>query len=290
MFKFLLIVLSASAAIATHIFSPFVTVKQEREYILCHPEYPADDMRKFAADPAFQALHFSPLPLVYAAQGTMIRFATPDGQEAGGYMVKSRKRSDKWLFVFQEWWGLNDHIKKEADRLFEELGGQVNVLALDMYDGRSTSDPKEAAQFIQGVKEDRLENIVKGARTLAGKKATIAHIGWCFGGAWSLKAGLLDQQQTVGVVMYYGMPVRDVEKLKTLNSDVLGLFATEKYISKEVIEEFAVRMKEAGKELSYTIYDAVHGFANPSNPKFDSVKAAEANEKATAYLRKRLKI
>lgn len=290
MLKFLLIVLSVTAAIGTKIFFPFAPVSVEREYVLCHPEYPADDMRQFAADPAFQALHFSPLLLVYVSKGSMVRFATPDGQEGGGYIVKARRRSDKWLFVFQEWWGLNDHIKKEADRLYEELSGQVNVLALDMYDGRSTSDPKEAAQIMQGVKEVRLDNIVKGARNLAGKKAMIAHIGWCFGGAWSLKAGLLDLQQTVGVVMYYGMPVRDVEKLKTLNSDVLGLFATEKYISKEVIEEFAVRMKEAGKELSYTIYDAVHGFANPSNPKFDSDKAAEANERATAYLRKRLKL
>jgi carboxymethylenebutenolidase len=290
MFKYLLILLTLLIAFGTRVFFPLADVPKEREYLVCHPEYQADDMRQFAADPAFQALHLSPLPLAYTTKGAMVNFDTPDGQEGKGYLVKSTKRSSKWLFVFQEWWGLNEHIKKEADRLHAELGEEVNVLALDMYDGRSTTDPKEAAKFMQGVKEERLENIVKGARAMAGKKAMIAHIGWCFGGAWSLKAGLINQQQNVGIVMYYGMPVRDVEKLKTLNSNVLGLFATEKYISKEVIESFAASMKEAGKGLSYTIYDAVHGFANPSNPKFDSEKAAAAHEQARTYLRKRLQL
>lgn len=50
--------------------------------------------------------------------------------------------------------------------------------------------------------------------------------------------------------MYYSKPVRDVEKLKTLNSEVLGLFATEHYISKEIIEEFATNMDKAGEKLT----------------------------------------
>jgi len=69
---------------------------------------------------------------------------------------------------------------------------------------------------------------------------------------------LIEGAQNIGVVMYYGMPVRDVEKLKTLNSDVLGLFATEQYISKEIIEDFAAKMKEAGKKLDYKIFEGVH--------------------------------
>jgi len=86
------------------------------------------------------------------------------------------------------------------------------------------------------------------------------------------------------------MPVREVEKLRTLNSDVLGLFATEKYISKEIIEDFAAKMKEAGKGLNYKIFDGVHGFANPSNPKYDKALAEEAYGMALGYLKKKYKI
>ncbi|MFZ4543550.1 MAG: dienelactone hydrolase family protein [Saprospiraceae bacterium] len=135
------------------------------------------------------------------------------------------------------------------------------------------------------TKVDRLENIIKGAVDFSGKKASIANVGWCFGGAWSLRSALLCGKQNVGTVMYYGMPVKDVEKLKELNSDVLGLFATEDYISKKVIEEFAANMKKADKVLNYRIFDAAHAFANPSNPKYDEANAKEAYQLAITYLK-----
>jgi carboxymethylenebutenolidase len=259
----------------------------QREYLYCHPEPLPDDMAQFANDPAFQALHLSPQAFHFQARGEMIKFKTADGQDASGYFMKAKTKSDKWLFVYQEWWGLNDHIKKQSETFYDDLGGQVNVLALDMYDGKSTTDPKEAGSIMQSVQESRLENIVKGATAHAGPKAKIANVGWCFGGGWSLKSAILGGKQTVGSVMYYGMPVKDVEKLKTLNCDVLGLFATEKYISKEIVEEFAANMKTAGKGLEYKIFEGVHGFANPSNPKYDEAMAKEAYGMALGYLKKK---
>jgi carboxymethylenebutenolidase len=256
--------------------------------VMCHTVSPSD-MKDFALDADFQALHAAPLPLNYQALGAQIQFETPDGKTAAAYFCKAKKKSNKWLFVYQEWWGLNDYIKRQSDIFYQDLGENVNVIALDMYDGKVTSDPKEAGKFMSETTETRLENIVKGAIQYAGKKAKIANVGWCFGGGWSLKSALIGGKQSVASVMYYGMPVKDIEQLKTLNCDVLGLFATEKRISKEIIEEFATNMKTANKALDYTIFDAVHGFANPSNPKFDDIKAKEAYEKAIAYLRKRLK-
>lgn len=257
--------------------------------VMCHTS-PDDDMRQFALDPEFQILHPSPQKINYQSIGNMISFPTMDNIDAKGYLVKAKKKSKKWLFVYQEWWGLNEHIKQQADFFYNELNGEVNVLALDMYDGKSTTDPKEAGKIMSETKETRLENIVKGAVSFAGKKAKIANVGWCFGGSWSLKSALIGGKQTIGSVIYYGMPVREVEKLKTLNCDVLGLFATETRISKEVIEDFASKMKEADKKLEYKIFDAVHGFANPSNPKHDVEKSKEANSIAIQYLRDKFKV
>jgi carboxymethylenebutenolidase len=217
--------------------------------------------------------------------GKMISFPTPDGKNAGGYFIPSQEKSDQWLFVYQEWWGLNDHIKAEADKYYSDLEGKVNVLALDMYDGKVTSDPQEAGSIMRGVEETRLENIVKGAQNYAGSASKIANVGWCFGGGWSLKSALLLGDQNVGSIIYYGMPVRDVEKLKSLNSDVLGLFATEEYISKAVIEEFATSMKAAGKDLNYKIFAGPHGFANPSNPQHDPKETQEAYDMSLKYLK-----
>lgn len=255
---------------------------------MCHTGGPGpDDMAAFASDPAFQALHPSPLPLDYDEMGKSITFKTTDGVDAKAYFVKAKKKSKKWLFVYQEWWGLNEYIKRQSDIFYKDLGGEVNVLALDMYDGKSTTDPKEAGALMQGVKEARLEAIVTAAGVFAGKKAKIANVGWCFGGGWSLKSALIGGKKSIGSVIYYGMPVRDVEKLKTLNCDVLGLFATEERISKEVIEDFAAKMKLAGKGLEYKIFNGVHGFANPSNPKHDEVLSKEAYGMALGYLKKK---
>jgi carboxymethylenebutenolidase len=252
---------------------------------LCHSQN--DDMAQFVNAPGFAAFHPSPIALDFQGKGAMTTFSTSDGQAASGYLIKASVPSNQWLFVFQEWWGLNDHIKHQADVFYEDLGGKVNVLAIDMYDGKVTSNPQEAGKFMQTVQESRLQSIVTGARNLAGEKAKIANVGWCFGGAWSLKSALLNGKQTIGSVMYYGMPVRDVEKLKTLNSDVLGLFATEQYISEAVIKEFADSMEKAGKKLTYKIFPAVHGFSNPSNPKYDEASSKEAYGMAIAYLKEK---
>ncbi|MBP6795921.1 MAG: dienelactone hydrolase family protein [Saprospiraceae bacterium] len=259
-----------------------------KEITLCHSLPEPDGMKQFALDPAFQALHPAPVSIDYKAMGEMIKIKVSDGIDANAYFIKSKKTSDKWLFVYQEWWGLNDFIKKESDTYFHDLGENVNILALDMYDGKVTADPKEAGAFISQVKETRLEAIVNAAVAYAGAKAKIANVGWCFGGGWSLRSGLQGGAHTVGTVMYYGMPVKDVEKLKTLSGDVLGLFATETRISKEVIEEFAANMKTAGKALEYKIFNGVHGFANPSNPKYDEALTKEAYGMSLNYLKARL--
>jgi carboxymethylenebutenolidase len=257
------------------------------DMVMCHT-VPTTGMEAFASDPNFQALHPSPAAIHYEGSGQKITFPTNDGKTANGYVLKAKKKSNKWLFVYQEWWGMNEHIMRQADIFYKDLGENVNVLAIDMYDGQTTTDPKEAGALMKGRVEARLESIVKGGMKYAGKRAKIANVGWCFGGAWSLKSALLAEKQTVGSVMYYGMPVKDVEKLKTLNSDVLGLFATEQYISKEIIEAFAANMKTAGKTLTYKIFDGVHGFANPSNPKYDEAASKEAYGMALEYLKKRL--
>ncbi|GAB3165840.1 dienelactone hydrolase family protein [Telluribacter humicola] len=254
------------------------------------PAIAEDGMKQFALDPAFQALHPAPLPLQYQAKGQNITFKTPDGKEANGYLIKAAKASDKWLFVYQEWWGLNDYIRRESDRYYDDLRGDVNVLALDMYDGQVATTPQDAGKLVSSVKEDRLVNIVKGGLAYAGPKAQVANVGWCFGGGWSLRSGLLGGKNTIGVVMYYGMPVQDVQQLKTLNSDVLGVFATEERISKEVVEQFDANMDKAGKQLIYKIFPGVHGFANPSNPKYDQLNAEQAYGMSIAYLKDKFNV
>jgi carboxymethylenebutenolidase len=242
-----------------------------------------------ATDKDFSGGHDAPLPYSYAGEGQMIEFKTTDGQTGHAFEIKSAKPSNKYLFVIHEWWGLNDYIKKEAAAYAQEMPG-VNVLALDLYDGQVATTPEEAGKYMQAVKTDRAAAIIKGAQLYAGPKAQFASVGWCFGGGWSLQSALLGGKQTMGCVMYYGMPEKDVAKLKTLNSDVLGLFAEQdKWINPEVVKQFEKDMAAAGKKVTVKEYPADHAFANPSNPKYNKELATDAHQRALAYLKARLK-
>lgn len=242
-----------------------------------------------ATDKDFSGGHDAPLPYSYAGDGQMITFKTTDGQTGHAFEIKSAKPSNKYLFVIHEWWGLNDYIKKEAATYAQEMPG-VNVIALDLYDGQVATTPEEAGKLMQGVKTERAQAIIKGAEMYAGPKAQFASVGWCFGGGWSLQSALLGGKQTVGCVMYYGMPEKDVAKLKTLNSDVLGLFAEQdKWINPEVVKQFEKDMAAAGKKVTVKEYPADHAFANPSNPKYNKELAADAHQRALTYLKARLK-
>ncbi len=245
------------------------------------------DMAMLGNDAHFISLHEAPVPFHYVGKGETITFPTPDGKNASGFFIKSSKPSDKWLFVYQEWWGLNDHIKKEAETFYNDLG-DVNVLALDMYDGQVGTTPQEAGKIMQSTPKERLTAIMQGALSHVGAKAKIASVGWCFGGMLSLQSALLEGKQAVGCVMYYGRPEQDVEKLKTLTVDVLGIFGSQDQgIPPATVTKFEENMKSAGKQVTVKMYDAVHGFANPSNAKHDPVATADAYKNAIEYLKKK---
>lgn len=261
--------------------------KSEEDKIpVCHT--PANDMALLASDPAFQRLHPAPLPFTYVGEGEMIKFPTPDGQSASGFLLKSKKPSNKWLLVYQEWWGLNDNIKKEAEKYYDDLK-DVNVLALDMYDGKVATEPSEAGKLMSSTSKDRLASIMKGGIAYAGPKAEFASVGWCFGGMLSLQSALLEGQKAKGCVMYYGRPEQDVEKLKTLDTDVIGFFGTQdKGITPESVKQFEENMQKAGKKVTVKMYDAGHGFANPSNPVYNKEATADSYKLALAYLKNKL--
>ncbi|MFD2932160.1 dienelactone hydrolase family protein [Spirosoma flavum] len=258
---------------------------------LCH--VPAkllvgNDMSAMAADPAFQRLHEAPLPFTYTGAGEMVKFSTPDGQSANGFLLKAKKSSNKWLLVYQEWWGLNDNIKQQSETFYNDLK-DVNVLAVDMYDGKVATEPAEAGKLMQGANKDRLMSIQKGAIAYAGSKAEFASVGWCFGGMLSLQSAMLEGKQAKGCIMYYGRPEQDVEKLKTLDTDVLGFFGSQdKGITPESVKTFEENMAKAGEKVTVKIYDAGHGFANPSNPVYNKEAATDAYKLALAYLKNKL--
>ncbi len=262
---------------------------QKAAPVICHTP-PTERFAMFASNKSFNLSHPNPVRYVHVSQagGRMIKIKTSSA-EGNAYFIEAKSKTNNWIFVFQEWWGLNDHIKREAENLYKDLGN-VNVLALDMYDGRVGTTREEASRYMQEFKQERGNEIVKGALAYAGAKASVATIGWCFGGGQSMQAALTVGNQAVACVMYYGMPEDNVDRLKTLNCDVLNIWPTQdQWINKEVMDKFEKNMAAAGKKVTVKPYDADHGFANPSNPKHSKEFTADAYKNTLAFFRERLK-
>jgi carboxymethylenebutenolidase len=239
-----------------------------------------------ASTPAFASLHITP-KMVDPSDlvGTMISFDAADGNKANAYFIPAKKKSNKWLIVIQEWWGLNNQIKMEADQYYKDLG-DMNVIAVDMYDGKVAATPDSAMKLMRGADMNRMTAIVQGAIKHAGAKASIYSVGWCFGGMWSLQTAILAGPQAKGSVMYYGRPETNMEKLKSIQCDIIGFFGNkDQSPSPAMVNAFEQNMKDAGKNLSVNRYDAGHGFANPSNPSFNAAAKEDAYAKSIAFLK-----
>ena len=248
----------------------------------------SDNMAQFTKDGEFKDAHEIPEKLNLAEKGKPLTYNTPDGKTATAYYLEAKEKSNKFLFVIHEWWGLNDHIKQEAERLYEAIGN-INVMALDIYDGNVATTREDAGKFMNMVTEERANAIVNGALTYAGEGSKVATIGWCFGGGWSLKASILAGDQGAGCVIYYGMPVQEADKLVNLKAEVLGLFAEKDgWITTEVVDKFEALMKATGKKVTTKQFDAEHAFANPSSPRYEEKAAQEANAMALKFLKEKL--
>ena len=115
----------------------------------------------------FATLHNSPKTIHdFQQTGKMIHFPTLEGNEANAYFIPSKKKTKNWLIVIQEWWGLNDNIKNEADKYYKDLGN-MNVIAVDMYDGKIATTSDSAMKLMRGADMKRMVSIIQGAITYA---------------------------------------------------------------------------------------------------------------------------
>ncbi len=239
-----------------------------------------------AGTPAFAAMHLSPMVVnPENLLGKMMSFEAADGKQANAYFIAAKKKSNKYLIVIQEWWGLNENIKMESDKYYTDLG-DVNVIAVDMYDGKVAATPDSAMKLMRGADMGRMTAIMQGAIKYAGSKASIYSVGWCFGGMWSLQTAILAGPQAKGSVMYYGRPETNMDKLKSIQCDIIGFFGNlDQSPSPTMVNDFEKNMKEAGKNLSVNRYQAGHGFANPSNPSYNAAAKEDSYAKAIAFFK-----
>ncbi len=215
----------------------------------------------------------------------------PEGHYHGFLARPSGEGPFPGLVVIHEWWGLNDNIRNEARKLAR--AGYV-ALAVDLFD-KTTSDPKVAAQMVQGLDQKaatakllaataylRLQTIVDAER--------VGSMGWCFGGAQSLNLAVNDPMLAAAVI-YYGRLVTDPAQLARVRAPILGIFGeADDSIPLDQVRAFDRALTEAKVVHEIHTYPgAGHAFANPSGgSRYKADAAKDAWTKTMVFLRKHL--
>ena len=214
-----------------------------------------------------------------------------------GYLSLSKRakknKSVPAIVLIHEWWGLNDDIKLYADR-FAQKG--YAALAIDLYEGKNTTDPKQAGEFAGKVRENNdpaFANINAALDFLRGKTYVdndrMAAVGWCFGGTWSYRMALNDMGVRASVI-YYGafQPEDDLSKMR---ATILGHFAEkDTFIKIDDVKVFSVKLANQNRDHDIFIYpNTTHGVARQGEHANRDDKAAKKAWKRTLrFLKKNL--
>lgn len=194
------------------------------------------------------------------------------------------------LLLIHEWWGLNDNVRRVADR-YAEAG--YRVYAIDMYDGEIATDAERAGKLMVSVERRAAADMLDAALTaLAAEipERRIGVMGWCFGGGQALRASLTRPDLVDASVLYYGRMETRASRLEPLDMPVLGIFALQdSWITPEHAGDFAQAMADAGKSLELHLFDADHAFANPSGEDFDAEAAERARALTDRFLERHLR-
>ncbi len=192
------------------------------------------------------------------------------------------------IIMIHEWWGLNDNIQQMAAAL---AGHGYNVLAVDLYDGVVATSPSEAKTLVSSLDQDEaIINLQAAAEYLRDESVTkIASLGWCFGGGQSMQLAVSDVHLDATVI-YYGNLVDDVERLKSVEWPVLGIFGDQDTsVPLDSVKRFESALDDVGVDHEIHVYKGVgHAFANPSGQNYAEDETKDAWQRTLDFLERNL--
>jgi carboxymethylenebutenolidase len=221
--------------------------------------------------------------------GEMIEFKRPDGKTCPGYLATPKAgASAPGFVVIQEWWGLNDQIKKSADRLAE---AGYRALVPDLYRGKVAKASDEASHMMSNLNfPDAAEHDIRGAvQYLKQSSKKVAVGGFCMGGALTILS-VLRVPEMDAAACFYGIPEVGAAELKKIKIPLIGHFANQDgWITPAKVNDLEAALKQSKSQFEIYRYDAQHAFMNEARPEvYDASSAKLAWERTLKFLKKAL--
>jgi len=221
--------------------------------------------------------------------GEMIQFKRPEGKTCPGYLATPKSGSASPGFVcIQEWWGLNDQIKKTADRLAE---AGYRALVPDLYRGKVAKASDEASHMMANLNfPDAAEQDIRGAvQYLKQTSKKVAVGGFCLGGALTILAAARVPEMDAGAC-FYGIPDLAAAEFKKIKIPLVCHFANQDgWCTPAKVNDLEAALKQSKSKFELYRYDAQHAFMNESRPQvYDAPSAKLAWDRTLAFLTKAL--
>jgi carboxymethylenebutenolidase len=218
--------------------------------------------------------------------GELIQFQRPDGKTCPGYLATPKTGSGAPGFVcIQEWWGLNDQIKKTADRLAE---AGYRALVPDLYRGKLAKASDEAGHMMANLNlSAAAEQDTRGAvEHLKQSSKKVAVGGFCMGGVVTILAAVRVPEMDAGAC-FYGLPDLSAAELKKIKTPLICHFANQDgWITPAKVNDFEAALKQSQSQFEIYRYDAQHAFMNEARPQvYDPGSAKLAWERTLKFLK-----
>ncbi|SDJ91746.1 dienelactone hydrolase family protein [Microbulbifer yueqingensis] len=198
---------------------------------------------------------------------------TVDGESFTGYVSYDDSREGKrpGIIVIHEWWGHNDFVRIEADKLAAE---GYTAFALDMFGtGKQADNPDDAGALMNAAleKPGAIEKRFRAAMEILQQHETvdasrIAAQGYCFGGMVALNMARLGLDLR-GVVSFHGALESDIDvEPGSVNAELrVYTGGADDMIPAKQVAAFVEEMQNAAVKFELTSYPGVkHGFTNPA--------------------------
>lgn len=188
------------------------------------------------------------------------------------------------VIMIHERRGLNDHIK-DMGRVLAMNG--YRVLAVDLYRGQIATTSDQAMTLSRSLDQTgALAQLLDAEAFLRQMSPKVISLGRCMWGAQSLNLSLASNSLD-WTIIYYGRVTDNVDRLRTINSPVLGIFAeNDTGIPPSAVNAFQSGLVNAGiTDTSITIYpDTDHAFANPTGDNYAAQATIDAWNKTLTFL------
>jgi carboxymethylenebutenolidase len=222
---------------------------------------------------------------------TRVTFESKTGSDASGELAEPGGSGKvPTVVLIQEWWGVNDHVRDLCERLAKE---GFLVLAPDLYHGKSTKDPTEAAKLMTeldtlGAVKD-IAGAVASLKKHARSNGKVGVIGFCMGGALAF-ASACHIEGLSAVAPFYGIPPAEKVDYSKVTAPIIAHVAKkDEWVTVAKAEEIKKQLDGRGHPMELHTYDADHAFMNDTRPQvYDPANAKLAWDRTVAFFKKHL--